>query len=156
MRIIIFSLKNWRRFLALAGYAAVFICLLGWCLSFTPAGETALPGEVTVADLEAAELSGQEYREGKGRITISCEYSGGGGVYVFLNGRMKLYVAHEPKNLKVSVGDLIFVRGAELTEKATVTVAGAEGKIDLSIQGTSVTVGNLTKRLVKIAAAQSQ
>ena len=125
-----------------------------WCLNFTPAYETAAPGGIRTEDLEAAELSGTEYKNGKGLITISCEYSGKGGVYVFLNGRMKLYLSKEPKNLKVSVGDIVFVRGAELESSAKVTVTGAEGKIDLSIEGESVTVENLTKRLVKIRACQ--
>ena len=153
MKFITFSLKNRWRWLALAGYAAVFAFFLFWCLHFTPAYETAAPGDITAADLEAAEMTGPEYKEGKGRITLSCEYSGRGGVYVFLNGRMKLYLTKEPKNLKVSVGDLIFVRGAELESPAQVTVSGAEGKIDLSIEGETVTVENLTKRLVKIQKA---
>lgn len=154
MKFITLSLKNRWRWVAFTGYAVIFAFILFWCLSFTPAYETAAPGDIHTEDLEAAELGGTEYKNGKGLITISCEYSGKGGVYVFLNGRMKLYLSKEPKNLKVSVGDIVFVRGAELESSAKVTVTGAEGKIDLSIEGESVTVENLTKRLVKIRACQ--
>lgn len=154
MKFITLSLKNRWRWLAFAGYAAIFAFLLFWCLNFSPAQETVAPGAVRAEDLEAAELSGMDYKEGKGLITISCECSGKGGVYVFLNGRMKLYISKEPKNLKVSAGDIVFVRGAELESPAKVTVSGAEGKIDLSIEGESVTVENLTKRLVKIRACR--
>lgn len=155
MKFITLSLKNRWRWLAFAGYAAVFVFILFWCLNFTPAYEISSAGEIHAEDLEAAELSGMDYKDGKGLITISCEYSGGGGVYVYLNGRMKLYIGKEPKNLKVSVGDIVFVRGAELESPAQVTVSGAEGKIDLSIEGESVTVENLTKRLVKIRACHN-
>ncbi len=152
MKFITISIKHRWRWLALAGYATVFAFILFWCVNFTPAYETASAGGIRTEDLEAAELSGMDYKDGKGLITISCEYSGSGGVYVYLNGRMKLYISKEPKNLKVSVGDIIFVRGAELESPATVTVSAAEGKIDLSIEGESVTVENLTKRLVKVRA----
>lgn len=138
----------------MAGYTAVFIFLLIQCFHFVPVQLTAQPGAITQEDLEAAEISGADYKDGKGMVTISCEYSGKGGIHVFLNGRLKLYVGKEPKNLKVSVGDIIFVRGAELEGEAKVTISAAEGKIDASIQGETVTVANLTKRLVKIRACQ--
>ena len=109
--------------------------------------------EITPADMAAAEISGYDFKDGFGMITISCQYNGGGGVHVFLNGRMKLYVTHEPKNLKVKAGDIIMVRGADLEGTAEVTVSEVIGKIDASRQGTAVTVGNQARRLIKIEKA---
>ena len=63
---------------------------------------------------------------------------------------MKLYITNGSKNLRVSAGDLIFVKGTELTGSAKVTVTAVEGKIDASITGETVTVENLGRKLVKI------
>lgn len=143
--------KNLRPAAGLVFFISVFIFLLVQASDFVlPAAAPENGGEITQADIEAAEISGMDFKDGFGMITIACEYSGSGGVHVFLNGRMKLYVAHEPKNLKVKAGDIIMVRGAKLEGTAEVTISEVIGKIDASQQGTSVTVGNLARRLVKI------
>lgn len=157
MKILTLKLKN-KKYLRPAAGVAFF---LGVCIFLIvsisgfhiPAAEKENLGEITQADIEAAEISGYNFKDGFGMVTISCVYNGSGGVHVFLNGRMKLYVAHEPKNLKVKAGDIIMVRGAELEGTAEVTISEVIGKIDASQQGTSVTVGNLARRLVKIEKA---
>ena len=146
--------KNLRPAAGIVFFIGVCIYLVVQASSFAlPAAKSENQGEITQADMEAAEISGYDFKDGFGMITISCEYSGSGGVHVFVNGRMKLYVAHEPKNLKVKAGDIIMVRGAELEGTAEVTISEVIGKIDASQQGTSVTVGNLARRLVKIEKA---
>lgn len=146
------SLKYKWRIVGIVLLAAAWIFIIVQCVNFQPTSLTAPAGEITEEDLEAAEIIGANYKDGKGMITITCEYSGPGGVHVFLNGRMKLYITNGSKNLKVSAGDMVFVRGAELESPATVTVSAVEGKIDASIVGESVTVENLARKLVKIGA----
>ncbi len=132
--------------------AAVWVFIIVQCVNFQPNSITAPAGEVTEEDMEAAEVDGANYKDGKGMITITCEYSGSGGVHVFHNGRMKLYITNGSKNLRVSAGDMIYVRGADLESPATVTITAVEGKIDASIVGESITVENLARKLVKIGA----
>ena len=72
-------------------------------------------------------------------------------VYIFVNGKMKANItSSDLKSFKVKKGDAFIVKGHSLTGTATVTIESAVGNIDTSIVGTSVTVGNLGKYLVKI------
>lgn len=144
------SLKKTGKISGIILLAAVWIFIVIQCVNFTPVSFSQPSLDVSDEDIEAAEELGANYKDGKGMITITCEYSGKGGVHVFLNGRMKLYITNGSKNLRVSVGDLIFVKGTELEGSAKVTVTAVEGKIDASITGETVTVENLARRLVKI------
>ena len=144
------SLKNKWKIAGVVLLAAAWVFIVIKCVNFTPVTLSKPSLEVSHEDIEAAEELGANYKEGKGMITITCEYSGKGGVHVFLNGKMKLYITNGAKNLRVSAGDLIYVKGTELENSAKVTVTSVEGKIDASMVGETVTVENLGRKLTKI------
>ena len=124
--------------------------MLVQCMSFNSYKPDSAVGLLTQEEMEVADATGDNYKEGRGMITISCEHTGNSGVHVFLNGKMKLYISNGSKNLRVSKNDLIYVKGFELEGESKVTVTGVVGKIDSSIVGTSISVGNLGRKLVRI------
>ncbi len=152
MKFFTVSLKNVWKITGVVLVAAVWVFIVIHCANFTPVNLSEPSLEVSAEDIEAAEEQGANYKDGKGMITITCEYSGKGGVHVFLNGRMKLYITNGSKNLRVSAGDLVFVKGTELTGSAKVTITSVEGKIDATMVGETVTVENLARKLVKVRA----
>ena len=121
--------------------------------------KTAVPATVYENDgyisdigrIQAAALEETEFAPGKGRISIKCTGIGKGRVYIFVNGKMRANItSSDSKSFNVKKGDSFIVKGRDLSGMATVTVESAVGNIDTGIVGTSVTVGNLGKYLVKI------
>ena len=101
--------------------------------------------------IQAAALEESEFGKDKGMISVKCTGIGQGSVYICVNGKIKANVtSSDLKSFKVKKGDSFIVKGHLLTGTATVTIESAVGNIDTSIAGTSVTVGNLGKYLVKI------
>ncbi|MBE7065320.1 MAG: hypothetical protein E7384_05870 [Ruminococcaceae bacterium] len=102
-------------------------------------------------NIREAALQAEEFAKDRGMISLKCTNLGGGGVYVFINNTMKANITSgDLKNLKVRRGDVVIVKGHNLTGSASVTIESAVGNIDTTIVGTSVNVGNLGKYLVRI------
>ncbi|MBE7055884.1 MAG: hypothetical protein E7388_00385 [Ruminococcaceae bacterium] len=150
MKYFTFSVKHKWRALGIVLLAVAWVYIVIQCVNFNPVSFSKPSLNVSSEDLDAVEELGANYKDGKGMITINCEYSGKGGVHVFLNGRMKLYITNGSKNLRVSAGDLVYVKGYELEGSAKVSVSAVEGKVDGSIVGETVIVENLARKLVKI------
>lgn len=98
----------------------------------------------------------QDFREGHGIIQIKCTNLQGdgkkrGGVYVSVNGTIKLNITtSDPRNLKVKVGDVIIVKGHNLSGQAVVTITDVAGYIDFNHNSESISVGNLAKYFTRI------
>lgn len=116
-----------------------------------PPAETVDENIPDLEQIQAAALEESEFGKDKGMISVKCTGIGKGSVYIFVNGKMKANItSSDLKSFKVKKGDAFIVKGHSLTGTATVTIESAVGNIDTSIVGTSVTVGNLGKYLVKI------
>jgi hypothetical protein len=97
------------------------------------------------------EVSGNDFGDGKGVITVSCGPCSLGGVYLYVNGTIEASLSGgESKTLRISVGDVIIAMGHDLVSPVEVKIDTAIGRFDCSIQNTGVSVGNKGKLLAII------
>ena len=97
------------------------------------------------------EVSGNDFGDGKGVITVSCGSCTQGGVYLYVNGTIEASLSGvEVKTLRVSVGDVVIAMGHDLLSPVDVKIDTAIGRFDCSIQNTGVSVGNKGKLLAII------
>ncbi len=116
-------------------------------------GSTEVSGEFVFPETELAYLQdvSASYKEGQGILSLSCTGMGGGGVYVYLNGVVKLNLTtSDPQNIKVKRGDVLLVKGHGLNGEATVVISSMAGGLDSNVLNKSVKVGNLAKHLITI------
>lgn len=98
----------------------------------------------------------QEFRDGKGILSIACTGIREGGVYIFVNGCIEADLrGKDPVTLRVKAGDVILAMGHDLLSEATVTVTAAVGRIDCTVLGRQLSVGNKGKLLAVIRKAES-
>lgn len=115
-------------------------------------------GDSTPDDMrdQLASLEEEDFRDGKGILSISCSGIREGGVYVFVNGCIEADIRGEdPATLRVRAGDVVLVMGHDLLSEASVTISAAVGKIDCSILNKQLTVGNKGKLLAVIKKAET-
>lgn len=133
----------------------LLLCLIGaqGVLAMQNRGGGVTEEELLFPESELASLPdvSASYRDGQGVISLSCSAIPKGGIYVYLNGVVKLHLTtSEPKNLKVRRGDVILVKGHDLPGPVRVMISSMVGGLDASLLNHSVEVGNLAKHLTTI------
>ncbi len=92
-----------------------------------------------------------DFRDGRGIISVTLGEVSAGGVYIYVNGCIEASLSSgETKSLRVSVGDVLVAMGHGLVNDANVKITTAVGRIDCSILNYGISVGNKGRLLAII------